>query len=511
MRLCNKCGKAVRELRRGSFTAWIFRSASCTCHVFEAPAFAPPVEFAAPASSDHTLPDLGEKYQVQAVLGSGGMGTVYLARDEELDTLVAIKVLKPELAADPQSVTRFEQEASAVSGLCHPNLVLVLDQGRTRDNAPYIVMEYLSGQTLSQKLESGHSPGIDWAVDVIIQICRGLGQAHQAGVIHRDLKPSNVILTAFDNDRDRVTVVDFGIAKVQYGETRSTQNLTQTGDVFGTPLYMSPEQCLGLSLDERSDIYSLGCIFYELVSGRAPFAGRAPMQILSAHLTERPAPFETSRMIPGVIARTIFCCLEKEPQERYQDCDSLARDLEAIGSGKMLLLKRRLFKNELALIRVLGIAILTMFALATIPALLQYNGWLTWSVRYGAEFASLWTALLITLVMAFPAVYFLEKLMALLRRIQSSLTPATHTQRMKLLLYSGLTLLLAIVSTICYSGLAYFYLKDRGVDPELISALQSLYQAGHPVMFFLAAMSMVMILVGAFAMIVICALDEHRR
>ncbi|MBS1999619.1 MAG: serine/threonine protein kinase [Cyanobacteria bacterium SZAS LIN-2] len=282
---------------------------------------------------------LGKDYEVLALLGEGGMGYVYKVKDKRKNQVLAVKVVRPELAADPRALKRFEQEAEAAMGLIHPNLVPVYGQGITGDGAPYLVMEYQAGTPLDKLLKEEKLIEADRAVDIFMQICDALEHAHAKGIVHRDLKPSNIILTATNINADVVRIVDFGIAKVLAApESRETFELTNTGDLFGSPGYMSPEQCMGYQLDARSDIYSLGCVMYELLSGKPPFNCDNPVQTIVKHLSEAPERLKLTpaggKSIPEALEDLVLRCLEKDPRNRYQSMEQLRKDLSSIQIGE---------------------------------------------------------------------------------------------------------------------------------------------------------------------------------
>ena len=260
-----------------------------------------------------------DRYQIGSKLGQGGMGVVYKARDTQLDRVVAIKVLPPEMMANPDRKQRFVQEARAASALNHPNIVTVYDV-RSDAGLDFIVMEYVDGCTLDQTILS-KGIGITRSLRLAAQIADALSRAHEAGIVHRDLKPSNVIVTP----DDRVKVLDFGVAKLlDPGEraaeaaTRSVP-ITDAGIAVGTAAYMSPEQAEGKKIDARSDIFSFGAVLYEMITGRRPFAGESQVAILSKVLNEEPTP--PGSLITGLsqeIERAIMRCLRKDPARRYQ-------------------------------------------------------------------------------------------------------------------------------------------------------------------------------------------------
>ncbi len=252
--ICGDCGKPKDRSAGNSVTAWILGSHGCECKPKNASA---PAEQAIEgqlsttdtAQNNRELNvDLGDQYEVIEPIGHGGMGTVYRVKDTLLDKEFAIKILRNDLAADVSAVKRFEQEAKFVSELTHENVLTVYRIDRTTSGAPFIVMDYLEGESLSQLLQREKTLEPSRVAKISGQICSALAHAHMKGLIHRDLKPSNVMLNKNDAGMDIVKVLDFGIAKIMPSANRETQNLTQTGELFGTPLYLSPEQCLGLGL-----------------------------------------------------------------------------------------------------------------------------------------------------------------------------------------------------------------------------------------------------------------------
>jgi serine/threonine protein kinase len=282
---------------------------------------------------------LGEDYEVLTLLGQGGMGFVYKVKDKRKNQTVAVKVVRPELATDERALKRFEQEAEAAMGLLHPNLVPVYGQGMTEAGAPYLVMEYQEGTPLDKVLKQETRIDSERAVDIFMQICDALEHAHAKGIVHRDLKPSNVVLTKTKGNKDLVRIVDFGIAKVLASpESRETFDLTHTGDLFGSPSYMSPEQCMGYRLDPRSDVYSLGCVMYEVLSGRPPFISDNPVQTIVKHLSDVPQRLVGSQSdykdIPPTLESLVLRCLEKDPRNRYQSMAQLRTDLSNIQTGE---------------------------------------------------------------------------------------------------------------------------------------------------------------------------------
>ena len=283
-------------------------------------------------SSDSLLGTIvDDRYEVCAVLGEGGMGTVYKVRHTKLDRTFAMKVLRRDLARDKDLAARFTQEARATASIKHPNIVQITDYGTLSDDVPFFVMELLHGQPLSTALKAHEALPLAVAVNVILKIAGALGAAHEAGVVHRDLKPDNVFLVgkvgAFGLPED-VRIVDFGAAKVM-GASR----ITKTGIVFGTPHFMSPEQASGKVVDHRADIYALGVIMYELFTGRVPFEADTYMGVLTQHMFVKPAPPSTLAPYPhglGALEDVTLKALEKEPEARFRSMDELAVEVRRV-------------------------------------------------------------------------------------------------------------------------------------------------------------------------------------
>jgi len=297
-----------------------------------------------PLVTDHEIPDpllgtvLLEQFRIDAQIGTGGMGTVYRAHQTTVGRNVAIKVLRQELARDGQAVLRFEREARLAIALDHPNLVRVFLSGRLADGRLYIVMELLEGRSLAEELEKLGPPALDRAVILLMKLCAGLGAVHAAGVVHRDIKPENVYLVRRGRDDDFVKLVDFGIARVLQAEGDATT--TQSGRVFGTATYISPEAATGEGTDHRSDIYSLGVLAYQLLTGELPFEGTTAGAILMQHVHREPPPLRSKgrgAQVPDELAMVVMRALRKDPDMRQQTLaeflDSLA---EAAGRAGLL-------------------------------------------------------------------------------------------------------------------------------------------------------------------------------
>ncbi|MGB6578294.1 MAG: Stk1 family PASTA domain-containing Ser/Thr kinase [Streptosporangiaceae bacterium] len=273
---------------------------------------------------------LGGRYELDGVVGRGGMAEVYRARDIRLDRIVAIKTLRADLARDQIFQARFRREAQSAASLNHPSIVAVYDTGEdmvTGLPVPYIVMEYVDGRTVRDLLQEGHRLLPERSLEIIDGVLRALDYSHQAGIVHRDIKPGNVMVTR----KGDVKVMDFGIARAM-SDAQAT--MTQTAQVIGTAQYLSPEQARGERVDSRSDLYSTGCLLYELLTGRPPFTGDSPVAIAYQHVRENPVP--PSRVDPDVPAwadAIVLKALAKSPGDRYQTAADMRADLQRAASG----------------------------------------------------------------------------------------------------------------------------------------------------------------------------------
>ncbi len=276
----------------------------------------------------------GGRYHLQELIGRGGMGAVFRATQTAMDRSVALKLIVPN---SPVSAKRFEREAKIVSQLRHPNTVTVFDYGVLDSDTGivFLAMEFLDGKPLSKLIRDEAPLPVHRIINIAVQICRSLNEAHERGVIHRDIKPDNIFLTEVDGDRDFVKVLDFGVAKA-FGDEFDV-NLTEDGRAVGTPRYMPPEQILGRPVDARSDIYSLGCILYEMLSGGPPFAHPSRTAVMLAHVQETVPPFSgnplTQAKAPSALEKIVLHALEKDPEDRPRSTREMREMLEKVAAG----------------------------------------------------------------------------------------------------------------------------------------------------------------------------------
>ncbi|HQT25414.1 MAG TPA: serine/threonine-protein kinase [Burkholderiales bacterium] len=272
------------------------------------------------------LPEKIGRYEILAELGRGAMGVVYKAFDPLLDRAVAIKTLNLSFSDEELSEyeARFYQEAKAMGKITHPNIISLFDVGRSGDHA-YITMEYLEGQELRKILDSGNRPGVERIIDIIRQVAEGLSYAHQHNIVHRDIKPSNIMILR----SGVVKIADFGIARIP-----SSAIKTLTGMVMGSPQYMSPEQVTGKASDHRTDIFSLGTVLYETLTGSPPFAGENVHAIMFQIVNLNPPPPSTlNPASPKMLDYIVAKMLAKRAENRYQNADEIAKDLKACADG----------------------------------------------------------------------------------------------------------------------------------------------------------------------------------
>ncbi|MBZ0185815.1 MAG: serine/threonine protein kinase, partial [Candidatus Obscuribacterales bacterium] len=332
---CFVCGGSRSTQSHGSLSGWIFRFNPCTCNSGTGNSAStvretPEIDF------DLDAIELPDRFDFVELIGQGGMGTVLKVNDRVSGEALALKLLIADHLEDPVAIRRFEQEADAAACLSHPNLVAVRDYGLLNTGAPYLAMEYLEGDSLADILERQVFLDQEEAFDIFIQICNAMGHAHFRGVIHRDLKPSNVMVSVKEGV-STVKIVDFGIARFIGSDGNTISNITRTGEVFGSPEYMSPEQCKGEYLDHRTDIYSLGCVMYECLTGRTPFAAPNAVKTILKQLNESAEGFrkryrflEISQEMELIVCQ----CLRKNPDLRYQHMEEVAKDLEFVRAGR---------------------------------------------------------------------------------------------------------------------------------------------------------------------------------
>ena len=269
---------------------------------------------------------LGGRYQLGAMIGTGGMADVYIAQDQRLSREVAVKILRSDLAKDSTFVARFRKEARAAAGLNHPGIVAVYDSGE--EPAPYIVMELVSGHTLRELIHDGERLPLDRALEIGAGILAALDYSHQRGIVHRDIKPANVMIT----DKGDVKVMDFGIARAMddLGAT-----LTSTWNVVGTAQYLSPEQALGEVADAPTDIYSTGCLLFELLTGRPPYTGETPVSIAYQHVSGVLTPARQLQPdLPESVEVLLAVALAKKPEDRYLSANAMLEDINKIRAGQ---------------------------------------------------------------------------------------------------------------------------------------------------------------------------------
>lgn len=263
---------------------------------------------------------INERYEILSVVGHGATTSVYKAQDTKNDRLVAIKMLHTHSVSSEMTVRRFEQECKTLALLRHVNIVSQYESGVTDQDQPFLVMEFLEGASLMQMIQDNGAIRVIPALSIFTQACAGLAAAHEKGVVHRDMKPANIMLIKDDLGRDLVKILDFGVAKLLIqGETFQTK--TQTGEMLGTLLYMSPEQCLDQDLDGRSDVYSLGCVLFEALTGKPPICGRTAFETMNQHLTVKPAKLSSVRpdlVFPLQLEKIVQKAVEKDPKLRYQ-------------------------------------------------------------------------------------------------------------------------------------------------------------------------------------------------
>jgi serine/threonine protein kinase len=291
----------------------------------------------APTADDKKLIGtvIENRFVLEKILGRGGISTVYEAKHNRVDLTVAVKVLHTHYTDTEESVERFKREAIIINALNHPNIVHMISHGVLDGPRPYLVLEHLDGRGLDEILDEEQRLDEEATVKIIGAVVEGLKFAHDLGIVHRDIKPSNVMLVQKLSESDQpyikgevtnLKLLDFGIAKCQ-SQDQFSQKLTQPGYIFGSPLYMSPEQCMGNDIGIPSDIYSLGCMFYEMLAGAPPLRGQSSMHTFAMHLYEMPPAFDTLATpvkVSPAVQEIIFKCLAKKPEQRYSSAHELS-------------------------------------------------------------------------------------------------------------------------------------------------------------------------------------------
>jgi len=274
---------------------------------------------------------LGDRYEIVSVIGRGGMGVVYKARQEQMDKLMAIKMLHSHMVSDSEAVKRFYREAKTVSQVRHHHIVTLYDFGMSAQGQPFLVMDYLEGMSLKDELKRNGPLSFERADRIFNQINDALASAHALDVVHRDLKPENILLSSQNQTTDWITLVDFGLSKLKEPKTQDAYQITRTGDVCGSPPYMSPEQCLAASaVDPRSDIYSLAVVVYESLSGALPYLAKSAIEMMDCHLYGTPVPFSQSSpdlKVCTELTNFFIKALAKEPDTRHQTIIEFGADL----------------------------------------------------------------------------------------------------------------------------------------------------------------------------------------
>lgn len=277
-----------------------------------------------------------DRYEIDSIIGKGGMSVVYKAMHRLMKKVVAVKMLHPQMLLSPTNLKRFQQEAQAASSLSHKNVITVYDLGVTPGGVPYIVMEYIQGAGLSELIKAEGRIKPERCLEIFLQACDGLAAAHEKGIVHRDIKPSNVMIIPASDGKGLVKIVDFGVAKLLPTEGEEAQRLTQTGEMIGSPVYMSPEQWLAQPQDARSDIYSIGCLMYEALTGEPPLVGASLYETMYKHLNE--VPQGLGEAVPDAQLREqleaiLFKAMAKEPERRYQKMSELTSALDKVRAG----------------------------------------------------------------------------------------------------------------------------------------------------------------------------------
>lgn len=327
---CSICSKPKRNQRDGSLTGWIFGGAACSCALRSL--LSSSTKFAATElPNSGQTPSISNRYKATQFIDKGSMSNVWKAWDEHLEKYCVVKLQRAELTNSPALLQRFTQEARTCARFSHANLVPVTDFGMADNGSPFLVMDLIDGSSLRTIIESQKLTQSE-CLSLTIQLCKGLQFAHDHQVIHRDLKPENILVALDESDNPLVKIIDFGIARIDQvgGEI---QRLTTTGEIFGSASYMSPEQCFGVDISSKSDIYSLGCILYELLSGHPPFRGTTLMDVLNKQIKDQPLPIKLRQdrtPVPKELSEVVSKCLNKNPDERFASMSDLQAALKNI-------------------------------------------------------------------------------------------------------------------------------------------------------------------------------------
>lgn len=307
---------------------------------------------------------LGDRYELGQMIGTGGMADVYLANDKRLHREVAVKVLRSDLARDPAFISRFNKEALAAAGLNHPGIVAVYDSGQESTPSgvmPYIVMEYVEGHTLREILHKGEHLPFERAIEIVEGVLTALAYSHKNGIVHRDIKPGNIMIT----DTGEVKVMDFGIARAL---SDAGATLTSTWNIVGTAQYLSPEQATGGMADARSDLYSVGCLFYELISGKPPFSGETPVAIAYQHVSTPLTPITAIEpSLDPALDEFFEVALAKSSSDRYQSAAAMLKDLKRLSRGERITtqIPRQKIKRNRNRFAVIGLAIVLLIGISS--------------------------------------------------------------------------------------------------------------------------------------------------
>lgn len=421
---------------------------------------------------------LDGKYEITRVVGHGGMSVVYEAKHLLMNKVVALKLMHKHLHHSDKAVRRFQKEAQAVATLNHDGVIRIYDFGVTTDGSPFIAMEFLSGKSLSDYIKVHGRLDEESATAAFKNIADSLAHAHEKGIVHRDLKPSNIVLTepAVPTGPIKTTVVDFGIAKMTGEDTGEHMKLTTTGEVFGSPLYMSPEQCAGRELDQRSDIYSFGCLMYEAVTGRTPFEAKSAMALFHSHQKNEAPKFSTIEDRPNIseeLEGIILKCLEKHPLDRFQTMQDLVKALNDLGADGAVPVLTRMRRKE-SLVFMLTALLIVGIASPILASM--------WHLFLGQVVFFL----LVFVVTASASYSMYYKFFEMKRTMEVRSHQLNMAQKAKL----SFTLLSAVLMSIWSVGMM-FYIAAKGTQNPFIDALAQWLWIGSVFLVALYAVGMI--------------------